>query len=85
MALKPPAEFIKPLTNQRVRAVSQAEADRLCGPRHPQNPTGITACAMPHKKPCEVILGPGHEQMAGILEHELAHCPDKTGNYWTHY
>jgi hypothetical protein len=84
IAMPPPGEFVKPLTNQRVRYVSQSEADRICGPRHPGNPTGITACAIPWAKPCQIILGPGHEAMAGLLEHELAHCPDKKGRYWIH-
>ena len=51
VALKPPAEFIKPLTNQRVIYVSESEALRQCGPKHPQNPTSVIACAKPAAKP----------------------------------
>jgi hypothetical protein len=87
--LAPPAEFAKPLTNQRVLYVTEKEALRVC-PKHPSNTTSLVACTDPSARPCEIIIGvpDGGLDPAlanALVHHELAHCPDARGRYWVHH
>ena len=87
--LTPPAEFVKPLTNQRVQYVTEAEAMRVCS-KHPANDSSLVACTDPAARPCRIIIGvpDGGLDPAlanALVHHELAHCPDARGRYWVHH